>query len=71
MVEALSIVAAVATVAQTGPWSCCTSCRPDTPVRDAVSDYGVGRYRGWFWAQAIWVLLGTHRFLTIAHTQPD
>ena len=19
------------------------------PVRDAVSDYGVGRYRGWFW----------------------
>jgi hypothetical protein len=23
------------------------------PVRDAVSDYGVGRYRGWFWAQAI------------------
>jgi hypothetical protein len=23
------------------------------PVRDAVSDYGVGPYRGWFWLQAI------------------
>jgi len=23
------------------------------PVRDAVSDYGVGRYRGWFWLQAV------------------
>lgn len=22
------------------------------PVHDAVSDYGVGRYRGWFWLQA-------------------
>jgi Protein of unknown function (DUF998) len=23
------------------------------PRRDAVSDYGVGQYRGWFWAQAL------------------
>jgi hypothetical membrane protein len=23
------------------------------PRRDAVSDYGIGRYRGWFWAQAV------------------
>lgn len=23
------------------------------PTRDAVSDYGVGQYRGWFWAHAI------------------
>jgi Protein of unknown function (DUF998) len=23
------------------------------PVRDAVSDYGVGRHRGWFWLQAV------------------
>ena len=23
------------------------------PVRDAVSDYGVGPYRGWFWLQAV------------------
>jgi hypothetical protein len=23
------------------------------PVRDAVSDYGVGRYRGWFWVQVV------------------
>ena len=22
------------------------------PVRDAVSDYGIGPYRGWFWLQA-------------------
>jgi hypothetical protein len=23
------------------------------PVRDAVSDYGVGPYRGWFWLQTV------------------
>jgi hypothetical protein len=23
------------------------------PVRDAVSDYGIGPYRGWFWLQAV------------------
>jgi hypothetical protein len=23
------------------------------PVRDAISDYGVGRYRGYFWAQLV------------------
>ena len=23
------------------------------PIRDAVSDYGVGRYRPWFWLQAV------------------
>jgi uncharacterized protein DUF998 len=23
------------------------------PVRDAISDYGVGDYRGWFWAQLV------------------
>jgi hypothetical protein len=23
------------------------------PIRDAVSDYGVGPYRGWFWLQAV------------------
>ncbi|GGG58008.1 DUF998 domain-containing protein [Paenibacillus radicis (ex Gao et al. 2016)] len=24
-----------------------------TPIRDAVSDYGVGSYRGWFWLQVV------------------
>lgn len=23
------------------------------PIRDAVSDYGVGPYRAWFWLQAV------------------
>jgi Protein of unknown function (DUF998) len=50
MTEAFSIVAALAAVLQ--------ACALVTlhfqptgydPVRDAVSDYGVGPYRGWFW----------------------
>jgi hypothetical protein len=49
MAEAFSIVAALATVVQ----ACAlvtlhflpTSC--DHPVPDAISDYGVGPYRGW------------------------
>ena len=54
MTEAFSIGAAVATVLQ--------ACVLVTlhflptgydPVRDAVSDYGVGPYRGWFWLQAM------------------
>jgi hypothetical protein len=54
MTEAFSIVAALATVLQ--------ACALVTlhflptgydPVRDAVSDYGVGPYRGWFWLQAM------------------
>jgi hypothetical protein len=54
MVETLSIIAAVFTAVEavalivlhvlpTGYY----------PVRDAVSDYGVGPYRAWFWAQAV------------------
>ncbi len=23
------------------------------PIRDAVSDYGIGRFRGWFWTQTV------------------
>ena len=54
MAEAFSILAALAAVLQ--------ACALVTlhlqptgydPVRDAVSDYGVGPYRGWFWLQAV------------------
>jgi hypothetical protein len=38
------------------------------PIRDAVSDYGVGRYRAWFWAQVIAGGLAC-LFLAIALTQ--
>ena len=52
MVEALSLVAAAATVAQVGLLVALhllpTGYRP---VRDALSDYGIGRYRRLFWAQ--------------------
>jgi hypothetical protein len=52
--EALGIVAALATAVQA-----ITLIRLHLlptgydPVRDAVSDYGIGRYRGRFWLQAI------------------
>jgi Protein of unknown function (DUF998) len=54
IVQTLSIVAAVATGAQA--LALITLHLLPTgynPRRDAVSDYGVGRYRGWFWAQAV------------------
>jgi hypothetical protein len=38
------------------------------PVRDAVSDYGVGRFRGWFWLQVVAGGLAC-LFLAIALTQ--
>jgi len=52
--EAFSIVAALATVVQ----ACALIAlhllpTGYDPVRDAVSDYGVGQYRGWFWLQAV------------------
>jgi Protein of unknown function (DUF998) len=54
MAEAFSVVAALATVVQ----ACALIAlhflpTGYDPVRDAVSDYGVGRYRGWFWLQAL------------------
>jgi hypothetical protein len=54
IVETLSIVAALATAAQAG--ALITQHVLPTgynPRSDAVSDYGVGRYRAWFWAQAV------------------
>ena len=50
MVEALSIVAAIATAAQTGALIALHLLPTGyNPVRDAVSDYGIGRYRFLFW----------------------
>jgi Protein of unknown function (DUF998) len=52
--EAFSILAAVATVVQAGALIVLHLLPTGYyPVRDAVSDYGVGRYRGWFWLQAV------------------
>ena len=52
--EAFSIVAALATAVQ-GCALVVLHLLPTgyNPVRDAVSDYGVGPYRGWFWLQAV------------------
>jgi hypothetical protein len=53
-VEALGIVAAVATAGQAGALVVLHVLPTGyDPVRDAVSDYGVGPYRGWFWTQAV------------------
>jgi hypothetical protein len=54
MAEVFSVVAALATVVQ----ACALVVlhflpTGYDPVRDAVSDYGVGPYRGWFWLQTI------------------
>ncbi|HEX3955449.1 MAG TPA: DUF998 domain-containing protein [Trebonia sp.] len=54
MAEAFSVVAALAAVLQV--FALVTLHFQPTgydPVRDAVSDYGVGPYRGWFWLQAV------------------
>ena len=52
--KALSIVAALATLVQAGALITLHLLPTGySPVRDAVSDYGVGRYRGWFWLQAV------------------
>jgi len=54
MVETFGIVAAIAIAVQTaaliGLHVLPTGYDPRT---DAVSDYGIGEYRGWFWAQAL------------------
>jgi hypothetical protein len=52
--KALSIVAALATAVQAGALIMVHLLPTGyNPVRDAVSDYGVGAYRGWFWLQAV------------------
>jgi hypothetical protein len=53
-VEALSVTAAVATAVQAGALVALHLLPTGyNPVRDAVSDYGVGRYRSVFWLQAV------------------
>lgn len=54
MVETLSIVAAILAAAQAGALIVLHALPTGyNPIRDAVSDYGVGPYRGWFWLQAV------------------
>jgi hypothetical protein len=54
LTEALSIIAAIFAAVQLGALIVLHVLPTGyDPVRDAVSDYGVGRYRGWFWTQAV------------------
>jgi Protein of unknown function (DUF998) len=54
LVEAFSIIAAIFTALQATSLIVLHLLPTDyNPVSDAVSDYGVGRYRGWFWSQAL------------------
>jgi len=42
------------------------------PRRDAVSDYGIGKYRGWFWAQAVaGGVAGLALAIALAETTPS
>jgi Protein of unknown function (DUF998) len=51
--KAFSIIAALATAVQAAALVTLHLLPTGyNPVRDAVSDYGVGPYRGWFWLQA-------------------
>ena len=69
MVEALSIIAAILTAVQAGALIVLHVLPTGyNPIRDAVSDYGVGPYRGWFWVQAVTGGLGC-LFLAIALAQ--
>jgi hypothetical protein len=53
-VEILSITAAVAATVQAGALVTLHVLPTGyDPVRDAVSDYGVGQYRSWFWVQVV------------------
>ena len=54
MVGTFSVVAAIAAAAQGGALIVLHLLPTGyDPRRGAVSDYGIGRYRGWFWAQAL------------------
>jgi hypothetical protein len=54
MVDTFSVIALLAVSAQLG-LLVALHVLPTKydPVRDAISDYGVGDYRGWFWAQLV------------------
>jgi hypothetical protein len=52
--EAFSIAAALATAVQAVALIALHLLPTGyNPVRDAVSDYGIGRYHGWFWLQSV------------------
>jgi len=54
LVETLSIIAALFTAVQTAALIVLHVLPTGyDPIRDAVSDYGVGPYRDWFWLQAV------------------
>ena len=54
LAEALSIAAAIFAAVQVGALVVLHVLPTGyDPVRDAVSDYGVGPYRGWFWVQVV------------------
>ena len=54
MIEALSIIAALFAAVQTAALIALHILPTGyNPIRDAVSDYGVGPYRAWFWLQAV------------------
>jgi hypothetical protein len=53
-VETLSIIAAILASVQAGALIALHVLPTGYhPIRDAVSDYGVGRYRRWFWLQVV------------------
>jgi hypothetical protein len=54
MVEAFSIAAAIAAAVQTVALIALHILPTGyNPVSEAISDYGIGRYRAWFWTQAM------------------
>lgn len=54
MTEALSVIAAIFAAVQLGALIVLHVLPTGyNPIRDAVSDYGVGPYRGWFWVQVV------------------
>jgi Protein of unknown function (DUF998) len=73
IVQTLSIVAALATAAQTGALIALHLLPTGyDPRRDAVSDYGVGQYRAWFWAQAVaGGVAGLALAIALAETTPS
>lgn len=54
MAESLSVIAAIFAAVQLGALIVLHVLPTGyDPIRDAVSDYGVGPYRGWFWVQVV------------------
>ena len=54
MIETLSVIAALFAAVQTAALIVLHVLPTGyNPIRDAVSDYGVGRYRAWFWLHAV------------------